>query len=125
MSSMGIFSAGIGGHIETRNAQDTGSIDEVNQGIEHISRILNSLAWLNGLIPHGVDALIHAITMTQGLDLLNGVALAKVNRDGADTLHLVKAILYLIHDIDFTGPTHHATVRSHSSARTGPKHTTH
>src|SRR5258708_16650368 len=115
MSSVRIVRAGIGGQIEANNAQAKGRIDGMNQRIQHIRGVFCACTGLSGLVPDDVDALIHAITMAQRLDLLNGVSLAIVNGDGTDRLHLVQAIRYVVHDIDFRSMALYAPI-----PRTGP-----
>src|SRR5260221_208333 len=95
MLRMWIFSAWILGHVEANNAQLTGSIDDANQGIQHIGGVFCACTGLPGLVPDSIDALIYTITMAHRPDLLNGVSLAKVNRDSTDLLHLVKPVQHM------------------------------
>src|SRR5258708_31271794 len=102
MLGVWIFSAWILGHVEANNAQLTGSIDDANQGIQHIGGVFCACTGLPGLVPDSIYALIYTISMAHRPDLLDGVSLTKVNRDSTDLLHLVKSVRYLFYHIHFS-----------------------
>src|SRR5260370_32946775 len=120
---MGILRGWISAYIEANNAQDTGSIDDLNQRIQHVRSVFHACTGDPGLVPDGIDALIHAIAMAHRPDLFDGVSLVKVNGDGTDSLHLAKALRYLVHAIDFRGTAQHSAIRGHPSHRSAAKHT--
>src|SRR5258708_12214991 len=106
VSSMRILSAWISAYIEANNAQDTGSIDDLNQRIQHVRRVFHACTGYPGLEPDGIDALIHAIAMAHRPDLFDGGSLVKANGEGTYGLHFLKPPRYLTHIIH-SPPTPH------------------
>src|SRR5260370_8005258 len=93
---MGILRGWISAYIEANNAQDTGSIDDLNQRIQHVRRVFHACTGYPGLVPDGIDALIHAIAMAHRPDLFDGDSLVKANGEGPDPLPLAKALRHLV-----------------------------
>src|SRR5690625_1157584 len=97
-----IWRARIRWDIQSNNTQTAGVADRIDELVEYHSGLFLT-GWLGGLIPHGINAAVHAIRLDCIVNLLAGVAVVEVNGFGANVFGKIQPVFDVIYDEHWAG----------------------
>src|SRR5579884_290005 len=112
-----IDSTGVRRYIQTGDTEHTRRVHNHHECIKDDRGGLAVLAGLNGLVAHGIDALIHTISMPHLADLLDRISFAEVNGNGSNILRLLEALRHAVNHVDFGSATNKTTIGGHQANR--------
>jgi hypothetical protein len=116
-----VRAAGVGGHVEAGDAEHAGRPYRLDQRVEYGRRLLVVLAAgvvRLGLVTDRVHALVGAFAAGLLADLVGGIGLGEVDRDGADLLGLGEPFGHPVDDEDLRGAAQQRGVGGHQPDRT-------
>jgi hypothetical protein len=93
----------------------------VDERVEDDGRLLRLTLVGLSLVADGIDAFVGALALGLLLDLLGGVALLEVDRDGADFFGLLEPLGHTVDDEDLGGTADERRVSGHQADRTSAK----